>query len=79
MVAFMGIGHWELLLLGLLCFIFSPLAIAFFLIPKLTQQKEPPIVGNPNLAPCPDCGRMISIRAVACPACGRPNEPAKAS
>ena len=27
---------------------------------------------NPNLAPCPDCGRLISIRATTCPHCGGP-------
>ncbi len=25
---------------------------------------------NPNLRPCPDCGRYISIRATTCPQCG---------
>jgi|GEM_PF-555494 len=25
-----------------------------------------------NLAPCPDCGRMVSTAALACPGCGRP-------
>ncbi len=28
--------------------------------------------GNPNLCPCPDCGRLISIRASVCPHCGGP-------
>jgi hypothetical protein len=27
---------------------------------------------NPNLAPCPDCGRYISVRAATCPLCGAP-------
>lgn len=26
--------------------------------------------GNPNLRPCPDCGRYISVRASTCPQCG---------
>ena len=28
--------------------------------------------GNPNLRPCPDCGRLISVRATMCPHCGAP-------
>jgi hypothetical protein len=31
-----------------------------------------PSRNNPNLAPCPDCGRLISIRATTCPHCGGP-------
>lgn len=27
---------------------------------------------NPNLAPCPDCQKLISIHASSCPHCGRP-------
>lgn len=27
---------------------------------------------NPNLRPCPDCGRSVSIRATTCPHCGGP-------
>ena len=27
---------------------------------------------NPNLQPCPDCGREVSKRAASCPNCGCP-------
>ena len=27
---------------------------------------------NPNLYPCPDCGRMVSRQAPNCPKCGKP-------
>lgn len=30
---------------------------------------------NPNLYPCPDCGRMVSRQAPTCPQCGRPLSP----
>jgi hypothetical protein len=30
---------------------------------------------NPNLTPCPDCGKYVSRLAVSCPNCGRPLKP----
>jgi hypothetical protein len=27
---------------------------------------------NPNLFPCPDCGRECSVAALSCPNCGKP-------
>lgn len=39
-------------------------------VPQVGRLIAPP---NPRLHPCPDCGRMISVRAAACPACGCPN------
>lgn len=30
-----------------------------------------------NLAPCPDCGHMVSLYATSCPNCGRPLKPLK--
>jgi len=30
---------------------------------------------NPNLVPCPDCGRFVSRLAPNCPQCGRPLTP----
>ena len=35
-------------------------------------QPVAPLVANPNLFPCPDCGRSCSKSAAACPQCGRP-------
>ena len=31
----------------------------------------------PNLAPCPDCGNLVSMYATSCPRCGRPLNPLK--
>ena len=38
----------------------------------VTRRSEPSQANNPNLAPCPDCGLPISIRATTCPHCGGP-------
>lgn len=38
-------------------------------VPQVGRLIAPP---NPRLHPCPDCGRMISVRAAACPSCGCP-------
>lgn len=35
-------------------------------------QPVAPLVSNPKLFPCPDCGRSCSKSAPACPQCGRP-------
>lgn len=35
-------------------------------------QQAVPLVTNPNLFPCPDCGRACSTSAPHCPQCGRP-------
>jgi TM2 domain-containing membrane protein YozV len=35
-------------------------------------QPVTPLVTNPNLFPCPDCGRSCSTSAPSCPQCGRP-------
>ena len=37
-----------------------------------TRRSGASQANNPNLAPCPDCGRLISIRATTCPHCGGP-------
>ncbi|HZI20086.1 MAG TPA: TM2 domain-containing protein [Pyrinomonadaceae bacterium] len=46
-------------------------------LPERTPAAPPPQVAptpprTRNLAPCPDCGRMVSTAAFACPSCGRP-------
>lgn len=42
-------------------------------------QPVTPLAANPNLFPCPDCGRACSRAAAACPQCGRPFTPAAAA
>lgn len=37
-------------------------------------QPVAPLVPNPKLFPCPDCGHKCSRSALSCPQCGRPFE-----
>jgi hypothetical protein len=37
-----------------------------------TRRSGSASSNNPNLTPCPDCGRLVSIRATTCPHCGGP-------
>jgi predicted amidophosphoribosyltransferase len=38
----------------------------------VTQKGNRKDANNPNLEPCPDCGRLVSLSATTCPQCGRP-------
>ena len=38
----------------------------------LAASKKKPAPADPNLSPCPDCGRHVSRLAKSCPNCGRP-------
>lgn len=40
--------------------------------PPLIVIPSPQVIANPNLLPCPDCGRQVSRRAASCPSCGCP-------
>ena len=66
-----GIGHTELLILGLFCFVVPLIVIGVVLVVVLTNRKGTP-PQTTNLIPCPDCGRQISLAAASCPHCGRP-------
>ena len=68
-IAFFGIGHWELLLI-LIC-LSVPVVIGLVVVFALsaTRQSPPPAT---NIAPCPDCGQLVSRLAPTCPHCGRP-------
>ena len=48
------------------------------LVVVLTSRKSPGGSLNPNLYPCPDCGRPVSRLAPSCPQCGRPLTPESA-
>ena len=39
--------------------------------PKASKPWEGPMPAS-KLAPCPDCGHLVSPSAEACPSCGRP-------
>ena len=69
MFAFLTPGS---LIVGLLCLgvVGGGVAIAVLLIVRATQKNND--TTNPNLRPCPDCGRTVSISAQSCPGCGRP-------
>lgn len=64
-----GIGHWEVLILGLLC-LGTTGAIAAVVIAYIARSQS--IGTGPNLMPCPECKRMISRLATTCPQCGHP-------
>ena len=66
----MLLGVLELLIiLGVLGVVVGGVVLAVVL---GTQRSKTSSSGNPNLRPCPDCGRYISIRATTCPQCGAP-------
>ena len=70
--AFFMPGPIELLIIGLVCL--APLAALIVIAVVLARSKKTgsDAAANPNLFPCPDCGRMVSQQAPACPQCGRP-------
>jgi hypothetical protein len=64
MFAIFGIGPTELIILSVVA-----IAVVVFLLTRSNSGAE---TNNPNLIPCPDCRRMVSRLAPACPGCGRP-------
>jgi len=60
------LGPFELIiLLGIV-------AVVVVVVLLVTQNGNRKPVNNPNLEPCPDCGRLVSLSATTCPQCGRP-------
>jgi hypothetical protein len=69
--AFFSPGPMEIVL-GLLC-LGSLVAMVVLVVVLATSQKgRGGAAANPNLYPCPDCGRFVSRQAPSCPHCGRP-------
>lgn len=68
-------GPMEIIIIGLVCL--APLAALIAIVIVLARSKKTGLdpTQNPNLVPCPDCGRMVSRRAPSCPQCGRPLMP----
>ena len=59
-----------LLILVVLCgAVAAAIALLLFLGVRSSSSRHD---GNPNLRPCPDCAKYISVRAVTCPHCGGP-------
>ena len=68
--AMMGIGMLELIIiLAVLGAIAGGVALIVFAVARSAGSQQP---RGPNLQPCPDCGRPVSVRAAKCPHCGGP-------
>jgi hypothetical protein len=65
----LGLIHW--LILAVLC-LGSVAVAAVVAIVIVSSTRSAKRTGGSNLAPCPDCGQMLSPLAKACPHCGRP-------
>jgi hypothetical protein len=66
-----GIGPIELLIvLGVLGLLVVGAVVVVVVIVTTSKRRSSP--ANPNLVPCPDCGRHVSRLAKSCPNCGRP-------
>lgn len=62
-------GIFELLIvLGILGLLVGGVVVVVI----VTTSKRQGGSANPNLFPCPDCGRYVSRLAASCPNCGRP-------
>ena len=64
------VSYLGLLILIALCGVVAAVvAVVIYLASRGASSNRQ---DNPNLRPCPDCGRQISIRAMTCPHCGGP-------
>ena len=63
-------GIPELLIIGLILVVVVAVLMAIVFSIVILSRRRPG--GNHNLKPCPDCGRLLSLRATACPHCGCP-------
>ena len=68
MFAFWTPGPLEIIIIGVIGLV--PVAIIVALVALMRYRNGS--VNNPNLKPCPDCGRSVSLRAKTCPQCGGP-------
>jgi len=66
-----GIGPMELMIVGAIALLLlgGPVVAVVIVVLALRKKPMPP---NPDLASCPDCGRLVSRQAASCPQCGRP-------
>jgi hypothetical protein len=72
---FWNVGPLELvcLAMGFLLIVIPAAIVTVVVATRRGKTESRP--DNPNLLPCPDCGRFVSPLAVACPQCGRPLKP----
>jgi hypothetical protein len=66
-ISFIGI---LVLLVAAVVLVLIPIGIV--LVVSSVSRRKDDLAINPNLAPCPDCQKLISIHAPMCPHCGRP-------
>ncbi len=72
MLAFSMPGLVELIIISIsVLIVLLPVTIVVSSIVVLARQRNA-LRTNPNLKPCPDCGRFVSLRAANCPHCGSP-------
>lgn len=66
-----GLNPTELLIVGFVALLMlgGVVAVVIILVNSQSRSSTP---SNPNLTPCPDCGRFVSRLAISCPQCGRP-------
>lgn len=68
----MSVSFFGLILIGLVIVLVLA-AVAGIVMAIVFATRRPVESGsNPNLAPCPDCQKLVSIHAPTCPSCGRP-------
>lgn len=68
----MAMGISELVIMGVLGILLLGLPLAIVVAIAILSRRPRDLEPNPNLAPCPDCHKLVSIHASACPHCGRP-------
>lgn len=73
-MAMFGINPMELMIVGFVALLMlgGVVAVVMVLVNSQARSSTP---SNPNLTPCPDCGRFVSRQAISCPQCGRPLSP----
>ena len=62
-------GPIELVLIAVILLV--PVGVVVALVEAFRRRRRA-LGGNPNLEPCPDCGRFASRRTTNCPQCGCP-------
>jgi ABC-type glycerol-3-phosphate transport system permease component len=67
----MSFSYMSILILLIVVVVLILVPIGIVLVVTSVRRKDD-LTLNPNLAPCPDCQKLISIHAPMCPHCGRP-------
>ena len=66
---------WSTILMIVLGLGILSAAILVAVLLLISRKARSERARNPNLTPCPDCGRYVSRVAPNCPQCGRPITP----